>query len=363
MDMMRWIILGVGVLVLIGIYALGRWRERRRQKAVRPPQSTGPAADRAVGSSVGGPRRGGEPSMLGDDELRGIDDLLADEELAPDGFDLGLEPSQEGAGMRSASQQQADVLTASDPLAADTRGLGGSSAGSEATTAASEEAEELAGADRAAASTDRNRHTAATGPDAASAGAQAPSAEPVREQRTGRDSGGDEPPPLSFPPASRVEINAYRSGGIPEAEKLMLAFVVAGEGQRFRGPEVGAALHAVRMVPGEHRIWHRRGESEAGRVTLFSAANMVEPGYLDPEETLPALETPGLAFFMQLPLPVDSEEVLDTMLATAYQVSVHLGGELLDSTRSTMTQQIAEHMREQLREHRRQLHLAMHKRQ
>ncbi|MBK1727620.1 cell division protein ZipA C-terminal FtsZ-binding domain-containing protein, partial [Halorhodospira neutriphila] len=168
--------------------------------------------------------------------------------------------------------------------------------------------------------------------------------------------------PLRLPPASEVELSVYRTGGFPEAEKLMVVHVGAPEGERFRGPEIAAALEAVGMAPGEHHIWHRRGEGELGRFTLFSAASMVEPGYLDPER-LPGLETPGLAFFMQLPLPVDSEEALDALLIAAYKVSVQLGGELLDATRSTLTQQVAEHMREQLREHRRQLHIAVHKRQ
>ena len=132
--------------------------------------------------------------------------------------------------------------------------------------------------------------------------------------------------------------------------------------RRFAGPDIEAALRSVRMVPGEHAIWHRRAESEAGRITLFSTASMVEPGYLDPEHTLPGLQTPGLVFFMQLPLPVDGEQALEAMLATAYRVSVKLDGHLLDGTRSTMTRQVAEHMREQLREHRRQLHIAVHKR-
>jgi cell division protein ZipA len=156
-------------------------------------------------------------------------------------------------------------------------------------------------------------------------------------------------------------MEAYRSASVPQAEKVVVVYVGAHEGQRFEGEQIAAALEAVRMVPGEHRIWHRRGRSELGRFTLFSVASMVEPGYLDPEQTLARLQTPGLAFFLQLPLPVDSEEALDAMLASAYHVSRHLDGLLLDSTRSTLTRQVAEHLREQLREHRRQLHIAMHK--
>ncbi|MBK1733917.1 hypothetical protein CKO15_01200 [Halorhodospira abdelmalekii] len=195
---------------------------------------------------------------------------------------------------------------------------------------------------------------AASAGAAASPGASGASASDAPPRRT-------EPKPLKLSPASQVEMNAYRSGDVPQAEKIVALYVAAREGERFDGPAVAEALEAVRMVPGEHRIWHRRGTSELGRVTLFSVASMVEPGYLDPEESLPRLQTPGLAFFMQLPLPVDGEETLDAMMASAYHVSRHLDGLLLDRTRSTLTRQVAEHLREQLREHRRQLHIATHK--
>ncbi len=382
MDAMRWTILIVGVLVLIGIYALGRWRERRRQEAARAAEPVpGDPTDSAGGAGTdpqGAPGQGRRVVIDDDVASDGIEDLLADDELAPDGFDLGLGSAQEPVG-----QQRA----AGSPEEPDT-GVGGQGAAQEADAAErgrsgpAWQAEPAGSSSASSPGGDPSSEPAASGPaggDPAAAGQSAsgpvddaPAAAGQPQAQGGaagaRSGGGTEqpaagePPPLRLPSASQVEIDAYRTGGVPEAEKLMLAFVAAGEGERFQGPDIEAALRSVRMVPGEHRAWHRRGESEAGPITLFSAANMVEPGYLDPEETLPGLRTPGLVFFMQLPLPVESEDVLEAMLATAYQVSVHLGGELLDRSRSTMTRQIAEHMREQLREHRRQLHIATHKR-
>ncbi len=377
MDAMRWTILSVGVLVLIGIYALGRWRERRRQEAARAadPARGGPAADSGGAAGPGSAAQGaagqGRRVIIDDDlESGGIGDLLGDDELAPDGFDLGVGPA-EGPAERARAAAPSEAQDAAGQAVgpeADTA----QSVGPEADTAGREPAgsRRKAGTEAppaeptaGAASVPGQSPAQPAGGDRAAPGAS-PSQAAAAERGDGQAGrpAADEPPPLRLPPASQVEIDAYRNGGVPEAERLMLAFVAAGEGQRFHGPDIEAALRAVRMVPGEHRAWHRRGESDAGPVTLFSAANMVEPGYLDPEETLPGLRTPGIVFFMQLPLPVESEDVLDAMLATAYQVSVHLGGELLDRSRSTMTQQIAEHMREQLREHRRQLHIAMHKR-
>ncbi|MCG5527681.1 MULTISPECIES: cell division protein ZipA C-terminal FtsZ-binding domain-containing protein [Halorhodospira] len=393
MDAMRWTILGVGVLVLLAIYAFGRWRDRRRRHAEQKPAAAAAGSAQGRGGVAGAGEEGGggdlrpgqsERPVIDDDELRGIDDLLAErEELAPEELDLGLDlgerPAASGATSQTGEQGddrpwwQSAEAAAGEPdertgtphrsAAAEAERAGLAPAGEQPQAAAGEPVG--AGADAAGSGSQPAGHADAEPVGASDAGSGAEKSEPSPAGRGGgtATAGVEEPAPLKLSPASQVEIAAYRSGDVEEAEKILVAFVAAPEGERFRGAAIERALRRVRMVPGEQRIWHRRGQSETGRVTLFSAASMVEPGYLDPEETLPGLETPGLVFFMQLPLPVDGEQVLDAMLATAYQVSVELGGELLDSTRSTMTQQIAEHMREQLREHRRRLHIAVHKRQ
>lgn len=343
MDPLRWIILGVGLLVLAGIYLFGRWREqRRRELQAQGDGSSGPGKpDSSL--TAGHQRRviddsdypGDHPPapnydtpFIDEDALQGIDDLLKQEEQ-----DNGT--------------PQFDSTVSEKPSA------GSSSSGYSQPSNEGEELDTGVGPQgpwwqEGAMESQRAQNKTAQQP-------QEPHQQPQQPQQP------QEPAPLKLSPASQVEINAYRTGTVAQAEKVVVVFVGAREGERFEGADIAEALEAVRMVPGEHRIWHRRGRSELGRFTVFSTASMVEPGYLDPEETLPRLQTPGLAFFMQLPLPVDGEEALDAMLASAYHVSRHLGGVLLDSTRSTLTRQVAEHLREQLREHRRQLHIAMQK--
>ena len=375
MDPMRWTILGVGAALLAAIYVFGRWRQRRRGQASEPSAKPGQTAGAAA------PREQSERPFIDDDDLRGIDDLLREREVDPDP-DLGLDLSSDTPEPGRPRAPEAETGPEGpwwQHGPASLEGAPEASSGSASMPAGAEPAgdTDAAASDERAAGPEEEppghrQSGEAVGPSGAEHRSSTPEPEPEPEPgprgagatagRSGSQASADEPPALKLPPASQVEISAFRSGDVPEAEKLMVVFVSAGEGARFLGPAIGDALRAVRLVPGEHRIWHRRGQSEAGRFTLFSCASMVEPGYLDPEESLPRLETPGLVFFMQLPLPVDSEEALDAMLATAYQVSVQLGGHLLDSTRSTLTRQVAEHMREQLREHRRQLHLAVHKR-
>ncbi|MBK1727750.1 hypothetical protein, partial [Halorhodospira neutriphila] len=67
MDPIRWTILGAGVLVLIGIYALGRWRERRRQ--ARHGEAGGDRPEHAAapryGAGGGEPRRAERGDIIG----------------------------------------------------------------------------------------------------------------------------------------------------------------------------------------------------------------------------------------------------------------------------------------------------------
>ncbi len=382
MDAMRWTILGVGVAVLIAIYALGRWREQRRRAAQEGGASggtvpskggeagvTGAGLDGRDGSPEGSGGAGGELPYIDDDALRGIDELLADEE-EPTLDDLELGPSDEVAspasGQAAGGEQGAPgPWWQPEPAGRDSSGRAPQESPTEAARATFLPDDSEAQGGREGGSQPRARVSSHDG-EGTGSGTGAPAGGPeAHAEAAGTHAGRaavDEPPPLKLPPASQVEIGAFRNGDLPAANKIVAVYVTAAGEQSFLGRDIEPVLRAVRMVPGEHGIWHRRGESEAGRVTLFSAANMLEPGFLDPEQTLPTLATPGLVFFMQLPLPVDGEETLDAMLATAYQIAVKLDGQLLDSTRSTMTRQVAEHMREQLREHRRQLHVAVHKR-
>ncbi|MCG5547585.1 cell division protein ZipA C-terminal FtsZ-binding domain-containing protein [Halorhodospira halochloris] len=476
MDPLRWTILGIGLLVLVAIYLVGRWREKRRRAR---ESGSGSQGDPSSSSSKEGLKTkssrwfaGGSPEQnkdkvfiddldapydhppapnydtpfIDEDALQSIDDLLREDEQERGGSgvyaDIERHQPASGSGRNQAgtdAQKRSVAGSAAEPTAqpssgsstvadtgvgpegpwwqedepredvqsaapaasmpapaesdksqparkgSDQKGSGQKRPDQKQTdTAATEleqpqsaqtraapkdpkqpEANQSVSSQQAAASDVSDRQGAARGSASADEPVSPDSADrPVSAAEGGGQSHQEqrsEPPPLKLSPASQVEMNAYRTGSVPEAEKVVVVYVGAREGQRFNGPDIAAALESVRMVPGEHRIWHRRGRSEIGQFTIFSVASMVEPGYLDPEQTLPRLQTPGLAFFMQLPLPVDGEEALDALLATAYHVSRHLDGTLLDSTRSTLSRQVAEHMREQLREHRRQLHIAMHK--
>ncbi len=349
MDPLRWIILGIGLLVLAGIYLHGRWRERRRQVEAR----------RELASEAANPGSKSDPPAVEQDwELRPAShDMPFVDDQALEALDrlIGEGESRGAAGRRGgakAAAGEAGAETEEVPEGAWWEELpeeGADDPGPE--TDPLEEAE---------ARTGNPLLGLADGDDTAeevavdSVGPESP----VKAPEEGSMEADGDSLPLRLPPASKLEIAAFRTGNPPEAEKIIAVHVEAPEGQFFQGEALGRALRAAGMEPGENRIWHRHGHSEVGLFNVYSAASMVEPGYLD---DLPNLETPGLTLFMQLPLPVDGEEALDAMLATARLLAVSLGGELLDANHSTLTPQAAAHIREELREHRRRVHVAAYR--
>ncbi|EED32793.1 ZipA, C-terminal FtsZ-binding domain [gamma proteobacterium NOR5-3] len=101
-------------------------------------------------------------------------------------------------------------------------------------------------------------------------------------------------------------------------------------------------------------FFHRH-EQQAGRGPIqFSVANMLQPGVFD-IDNMDSMFTRGLVFFVTLPGPEDMIQAFDYMLETARVVARNLGGELLDESRSVLTQQAVEHSRQQIRELERRL--------
>lgn len=141
-------------------------------------------------------------------------------------------------------------------------------------------------------------------------------------------------------------------------EKVVVLYVSGGEQYMYGGRDLVAAVEAAGLHYGAHDIFHASADN--GRVAMFSAANMLEPGTFDLER-LDEISSPGLALFMQLPGPYDGLEAFEQMLVAGRQIADQLGAQLLDGRRSSLTQQAVEHIREELLEYRRRAHLAARK--
>lgn len=128
-------------------------------------------------------------------------------------------------------------------------------------------------------------------------------------------------------------------------DQVFSLFVTAPPGVPFRGPLLLGALNAARLEFGDMNIFHRIELVDGVQKTLFSAANIREPGTFD----LSAMEdftTGGIAFFMQVHNGVDAVWAFEAMVESSRILAESLGGTVCDATRSVLTKQTISHMRE-----------------
>jgi cell division protein ZipA len=124
--------------------------------------------------------------------------------------------------------------------------------------------------------------------------------------------------------------------------------VMARSGQKFSGDALRDALERVDLYHGDMNIFHRYERPADHRTpTLFSAANVLAPGSFEADR-MDTLSSPGIAMFMRLPGPESPADAFQQMLDAAKTVAQDLNGTLCDETRSTLTPQSINHLRERI---------------
>ncbi|MGH8503789.1 MAG: cell division protein ZipA [Gammaproteobacteria bacterium] len=162
------------------------------------------------------------------------------------------------------------------------------------------------------------------------------------------------PEPELVPPTEEAEPQrtAHHPSHRPFAigDKIISLYVVARRPAVFRGDAIAQAAEMLNLEYGEMQIYNRMVERGGRRLVVFSMANAVQPGTFD-VDNLRSLTTPGLALFMQLPGPLEGLKAFNAMLDCAQQLSAELDGELLDETRSVLSTQTVDHLREEIQLH------------
>ena len=134
-----------------------------------------------------------------------------------------------------------------------------------------------------------------------------------------------------------------------DVEQVISILVTANDRQGFYGPQLLQLVKACGMVFGEMDIFHRFEDGLRLGKTQFSMANMMEPGTFELDD-IDHLHTPGVVFFLGLPMAQDSMQAFDYMLETAQCLASNLGGGVLDEQRSVMRPQTIAHCRQQIRD-------------
>lgn len=143
-----------------------------------------------------------------------------------------------------------------------------------------------------------------------------------------------------------------------EQDKLVVLYLVAHPNQLFTASAIGESLRDLGLDYGDMHIYHRYPE-QGGDIPVFGVANLVEPGTLEPE-ALAETGTPGLTLFLQLPGPMPPLAAFDLFVSTAQQLATRLDGELRDKSRSVLSRQMLEHLRDDVQQYARRLRLPPH---
>ncbi len=153
-----------------------------------------------------------------------------------------------------------------------------------------------------------------------------------------------------------LPIDAPAHGRLPRGADthVFILFVVARAEEGFSGTEVLETLLACDLRFGDMDFFHRHERASGRGAIEFSVANMMKPGVFDVDNMEP-LQTRGLMFFVTLPGPADMLKAFDCMYETVKLVAKQLDGDVQDETRSVVTRQSLEHMRQQVRELERRL--------
>lgn len=152
------------------------------------------------------------------------------------------------------------------------------------------------------------------------------------------------------PKKSEARVEGLRPQKPPTGEEsLFLLHVATRDGEFFDGPDIHAALKAQKLEFGQHDIYHRLTEANGVPESVYSVANILKPGYLDPGEE-DHLRTPGLALFLLLPGPIEGVRAMRDMLDTAHALAEALDGEVLDDKRTLLTPQTTQYMLDRVAE-------------
>lgn len=155
--------------------------------------------------------------------------------------------------------------------------------------------------------------------------------------------------PKKNTPAKNNKKKSKTKPSKPQPEMFVVLHVASRLPDTFRGSDVLRALRDSGLEYGEMHIFHRHKDIGGKQRALYSAANMVKPGTLIPEELTDDVQMPGISLFMRLPSLIPGDEAYSDMLHCTHRLAELLDGRILDETRSVLTQQAMEKIMEDIR--------------
>jgi cell division protein ZipA len=307
----RWILLGLGLLLLAGIWW---WGARRTGQAagtaeLREPMSDHAPVERAAAAQYAatGDAASGAPETRewGVPPFEPLSIKTADFEQVP-GLDRPMMPGGESQGTSEFEEVRFEEMDAD----ADTVSVPVFSATAQPAAATVEPAAAVA-----------QESTAEFDP-------------PAQAEESLR--------PTESPTAAAQAAPEAKDPSASTQQRIVTVRVCAAGESPWSGEQLMAALELHGLAYGRYQVYHRNHVD--GR-SLFCVASLVEPGTFDiaamPEQTFP-----GVTLFAVLPGPADALQTVDELFATARDLAAGLSGVVQDAKGVAFSQQRLATLRE-----------------
>ncbi len=134
-----------------------------------------------------------------------------------------------------------------------------------------------------------------------------------------------------------------------KSKKTVVLTVLAPPGHIFRGPSIMKVAEELRLTLQENGLYDYLLPAEYDHGALCSIAHLRNPGTFE-EYSLRTLRTPGLLLFMQLPGPMAPRDAMERLLVVARELAWKLGGAVADEKRRRLMAQDFADLRRQAAE-------------
>lgn len=128
-------------------------------------------------------------------------------------------------------------------------------------------------------------------------------------------------------------------------QKIVTLFLHAKSGQQFDWHMVKSAADSAGLEYGEDNLFYRYREVGDQKDLIFIIANMLKPGFFNPD-----MRTSGLVLILKLPGVMPALDMWDIMFPVAERMTELLGGKLTDENHNLFSNQRIASMREEMRE-------------
>ncbi len=137
------------------------------------------------------------------------------------------------------------------------------------------------------------------------------------------------------------------SSRVLQQPDLIVSITLLSKQESFNGEKLLHCMLSRGLRFGDMDIFHRHKHTSGEGPIQFSLANALKPGTFNLDD-MNSFKTRAVTLFMILPGPQEPLKAYELMLETAQHLATELDGQLLDDTKSALTQQTVQHFKEQI---------------